>query len=269
MSLSASCCPPYLQPGVFLPNQTMFACCCTEAPSKLITILEASAPKEGVAPADEAESLSDSECPAPLAVGPQNWARRAAWPPTHEFLIQIEKPAGSLGLDISWPDGATSLLIKHVNPGPVEQWNAVFGRTDAETVSRGDHITEVNGAAGDHQQLLAILKHTASSTLTIKFRRKLEYKFSFDCHGAATHGLTLSEKGGKMIVAAIKDGSSVAEANKLVRADAEIRIGDSVESVNGQGRDKPQVIRQLMDRSGNMELVLRRHFAISHSFLCV
>lgn len=77
-------------------------------------------------------------------------------------LIRTKTP--SLGLDLRYAPNGTSLLIRAIGEGPVQDWNIAHKN---QQVSLHDRIVELNGTRGTPQQILEASVGIARMELTI------------------------------------------------------------------------------------------------------
>lgn len=176
-----------------------------------------------------------------------------------EFNMHIQKaPFGpGLGVNISPHDGIT-LLIGRVKSGPVKNWNRDRGTDALDVVQRGDRIVAVNSVSGDAGMLLNTLR--AESQLCITISRLMEFKAKVKRHGNEDLGLDLQEVGTeKLLVEAVGPGL-VAEGNRRVGVELEIREGDTLQSVDGISNDarRMRAALETLERGREIELLVRR-----------
>lgn len=81
-----------------------------------------------------------------------------------EFMVEVSKTGGPLGLDISYAEAGQSLLIGAIMEGLIADWNKA---NPQKKVCANDRIVEVNGVSGTPEELLAAIKQ---ATATIRMR---------------------------------------------------------------------------------------------------
>jgi hypothetical protein len=91
--------------------------------------------------------------------------------PRMVFTVQLTKPGtGTLGMNLTYRDGCSSMLFMGCAPGSVVDTHNKSASNDQQVVA-GDRITEVNGIAGDPTKMLEAMK--GASTLSLKLARPM------------------------------------------------------------------------------------------------
>jgi len=178
-------------------------------------------------------------------------------PQIQEFLIQIDKEGGTMGIDISAHDGKT-LLVGRIKEGAVDRWNQKVGQS-FERVRRGDRIMQCNGCGDNSDGILQVLKSNA--VLELRIRRVVAFRIAFVGRGKVLgiDGLGLvadASREDKLIVKEVLDGP-IRDVNKKNKADLEVTKGDEIAEVNGTAGDA-RTLMDLLQKVGPIQALIRR-----------
>lgn len=180
-----------------------------------------------------------------------------SFPKTRDFVVQIDKQGGSMGIDISAHDGKT-LLVGRIKDGGIDRWNQHAGQS-YERVRRGDRIIECNSSGDNSDTILQALK--SNDRLELRIRRVTEFRVAFVCKGKVlgidTLGLEADlNREDKLIVKEVLDGP-LRDLNKKNKADLEIGKGDEIAEVNGTTGDAKTLL-DILQKVGPMQVLIRR-----------
>lgn len=178
-------------------------------------------------------------------------------PQTKEFLIQIDKEGGSMGIDISAHDGQT-LLVGRIKDGAVDRWNQKVSHS-SERVRRGDRIIQCNGCGDNSDSILQVLKSNA--VLELRMRRVVAFRIAFVGKGKVLGIDTLGlepdvRRADKLIVKEVLDGP-IRDVNKKNKADLEVGKGDEIAEVNGTAGDA-RMLLDMLQKAGPIQVLIRR-----------
>eukprot|EP00421_Protoceratium_reticulatum_P012633 CAMPEP_0168383314 /NCGR_PEP_ID=MMETSP0228-20121227/13839_1 /TAXON_ID=133427 /ORGANISM="Protoceratium reticulatum, Strain CCCM 535 (=CCMP 1889)" /LENGTH=412 /DNA_ID=CAMNT_0008396461 /DNA_START=60 /DNA_END=1298 /DNA_ORIENTATION=- len=165
--------------------------------------------------------------------------------PPSELMVSMKKQSWmEFGLRVDTQDGAT-LLVLLVKDGPFLAYNG--GKKAAEKIRKFDFIMSVNNATGPCGMLEEI---KTKSNLEVVVRRPQEYLVPIDCSAGGHHGLTFpADPAGDLLVITSVGAGTVRDWNDSQPEDRQVRCGDRIVSVGGEGM-RASEIKAKLERGG-------------------
>mmetsp|Transcript_61651 Transcript_61651/g.144570 ORF Transcript_61651/g.144570 Transcript_61651/m.144570 type:complete len:319 (-) Transcript_61651:67-1023(-) len=190
---------------------------------------------------DSITGLSDQAASSSGFLTARSLTTTAAGTTNPEFVVVIERAAGSsLGLNLDALDGQ-SLIISAVKAGPIRAYNEQQDDDDL-MLQHGDSIVEVNGARGSSQALLERLK--ADSELTLSIKRPVAFTISI-ARAYAPLGLQVEHapNGTSLLVKTVNPG--LIKDWNLSHRGMGIKRRDRVKTVNGSQGNPAELMAKM------------------------
>lgn len=189
-------------------------------------------------------------------VYPAGSAERAE---SFEAVVTRTSLQEDMGVDLADADGATMLITRVRDEGPVHRFNRDregHGGGHAWTIQRGDRVVAVNGIEADSQAMMAEM--LAQTDLTLTISRLVSFRVELYRDACARVGLTVNIDHGRLVITKVVPQGLVQECwNRRRGVDQEVREDLLIVEVNGVGGDGAGMMQRLFEDK-QLSFVVRR-----------
>lgn len=226
----------------------MFLCCCAgqegQEVSAAIDLQDESRASQPASDSKEQVESKVVDSPEPATVS--DGAPRT---PPYEFRVKVEKAPGHiLGVELDLLDGVHG-HVACVKPGLVENYNSTAA--DDDRVKTNDFLMSVNGAAGDVQKLLRMIKSQNSVDMLFRRTTPIIVPLDLEASNNMNRGLKQASSGTTLLISEFHESFNGWNEANPKRA---ISVNDRVVEVNGV--QEPEGMLNLIRDGGKVSLTI-------------